>query len=59
MSSSGTWRCADHGLTNVSDERIASIFKVEKFGSRALASAGIFKQPPVGNNQLYKNREGV
>jgi hypothetical protein len=29
MSSSGMWRCVEFGLTDVSEERIASIFRVE------------------------------
>jgi hypothetical protein len=33
MPSSGTWRCVDPGLTDVSEERMASIFRVEKSGS--------------------------
>jgi hypothetical protein len=28
--SSGMWRCVEPGLTDVSEERIASIFRVEK-----------------------------
>jgi hypothetical protein len=40
MSSSGMWRCVDYGLTAVSEERIASIFKVEKSSSVEPASAG-------------------
>jgi hypothetical protein len=30
-SSSRMWRCVDLALTDVSEERIASIFRVEKF----------------------------
>jgi hypothetical protein len=30
MSSSGMWRCVDPGLTDVSEESITSIFRVEK-----------------------------
>jgi hypothetical protein len=30
MSSSGMWRCVDIVLTDVSEERIASILRVEK-----------------------------
>jgi hypothetical protein len=33
MSSSGMWRCVDPQLTDVSEERIPSIFKVEKSAS--------------------------
>jgi hypothetical protein len=31
---SGIWRCVDLGLTDVSEERVASIFRVEKSASR-------------------------
>jgi hypothetical protein len=31
------WCCVDVGLTEVSEERIASIFRVEKSASRELA----------------------
>jgi hypothetical protein len=31
------WRCVGLVLTDVSEERIASIFRVEKFASEALA----------------------
>jgi hypothetical protein len=37
MSSSEMWRSVDPALTDVSEERIASIFKVEK---SALVNAG-------------------
>jgi hypothetical protein len=33
MSSSGMWRCVDLALTDVSEERIASIFRVEESAS--------------------------
>jgi hypothetical protein len=33
MSSSGMWRCVGLVLTDVSEERIASIFRVEKSAS--------------------------
>jgi hypothetical protein len=33
MSPSGMWRCVDLALTDVSDERIAFIFRVEKSAS--------------------------
>jgi hypothetical protein len=39
MSSSGTWRCVDLVRTDVSEERIASIFKVEKSVSKEPAWA--------------------
>jgi hypothetical protein len=31
--SSGMWRCVDLALTNISEESIASIFRVEKYAS--------------------------
>jgi hypothetical protein len=34
MLSSGMWRCVDLGLTDVSEESIASIFMVEKIRER-------------------------
>jgi hypothetical protein len=34
------WRCVDPGVIDVSEERIASIFMVEKSGSGEPASAG-------------------
>jgi hypothetical protein len=40
MSSSGMWRCVDLALTEVSEERIASIFRVEKSASGETAWAG-------------------
>jgi hypothetical protein len=46
------WCYVDFALTDVSEERIASIFRVEKSVSRWLQT-----EPPFGNNQLYKNRE--
>jgi hypothetical protein len=33
MSSSGMWRCVDFALPDVSEERITSVFKVEKSAS--------------------------
>jgi hypothetical protein len=39
MSSSGMWLCVDPGLTEVSEERITSIFRVEKSASGEPASA--------------------
>jgi hypothetical protein len=40
MSSSGMWRCVGLVLTDVSEERIASIFRVEKSVIEEPASAG-------------------
>jgi hypothetical protein len=40
MFSSRMWRCVDHGITDVSEERIASIFRVKKSASGEPASAG-------------------
>jgi hypothetical protein len=40
MSSSGMWRCVDLVLTDVSEERIATIFRVEKSASEEPAWAG-------------------
>jgi hypothetical protein len=40
MSSSGMWRCVDPWLPDVSEERIASIFRVEKSVNGESASAG-------------------
>jgi hypothetical protein len=34
------WRCVDPGLTDVSVERIAPLFRVEKFASGEPALAG-------------------
>jgi hypothetical protein len=34
------WRSVDPGLTDVSEERITSIFRIEKSASRKPASAG-------------------
>jgi hypothetical protein len=39
MSSSGVWRCVDLALTEVSEERIASIFRVEEYASHLLTLA--------------------
>jgi hypothetical protein len=59
MSSSGMWRCVDPGLTDVSEERIASIFRVEKSASgnqrQQVAADGANSR----KHQLYKNRVGA
>jgi hypothetical protein len=55
MSSSGMWRCVDPGLTDVSEERIASIFRVEKSPSQrqrayrmlVVSDWGLSLQPPA------------
>jgi hypothetical protein len=39
MSSSGMWRCVDPGLSDVSEERTASIFRVENSARGEPASA--------------------
>jgi hypothetical protein len=53
------WRCVDFALTDVSKQHIASIFMAEKSASGESAWAGrwLHTEPPVWNNQLYKNRE--
>jgi hypothetical protein len=40
MSFSGMWRCVDPELTDVLEESIASVFRVEKFARGKPASAG-------------------
>jgi hypothetical protein len=40
MSSSGMWRCVDLALTDITKERMASIFRVENSASGELAWAG-------------------
>jgi hypothetical protein len=45
------WLCVGLVLTDVSKERIASIFRVAKFASEALALAGGCRLSPVGNQQ--------
>jgi hypothetical protein len=40
MWSSGMWRCINPGLTDVSEERIVSIFRVDKSASGEPASGG-------------------
>jgi hypothetical protein len=53
------WRYVDTGLTDVLEERIASIFMVEKIRERGTSvSRWLQTELPV-NNQLYKNRKGV
>jgi hypothetical protein len=52
------WLCVDLALTDVSEERIVSIVRVEKSASGEPAWAGDCRlKPPVRNNQLYNNRE--
>jgi hypothetical protein len=46
MSSSGTWCCVDRASTDVSTERIASIFTVEK------SVSGNQRQQMVADHQL-------
>jgi hypothetical protein len=51
------WRCIDLALTDVSEERIASIFRVEKIREGGTSvSRWLQTKPPVRNNQLYKNK---
>jgi hypothetical protein len=50
--SSGMWHCVDLALTDVLEERIASILRQGTSVSRWLQT-----EPPVRNNKLYKNRE--
>jgi hypothetical protein len=54
------WRCVDLVLTNVSEERIASICRVAKFASEALALAGgcrLSHQWPLVDPLLSKDHE--
>jgi hypothetical protein len=52
------WRCVDLALTDVSEERITSIFRVEKICERGTSvSRWLQTEPPVENTQIYKNRE--
>jgi hypothetical protein len=44
--SSGMWRCVDLVWTDISEERIASIFRAEKSVSKELACAGGDNVPP-------------
>jgi hypothetical protein len=54
------WRFVDPALIDVLEERIASIFKVEKFSSGEPASAGGCRLTPVRDNQhIRTGREGV
>jgi hypothetical protein len=55
MSSFGMCRCVDFALTDVSEERIASIFRVEKLASGEPASAGgcrLNRQSETTSNHL-------
>jgi hypothetical protein len=61
MSSSGMWRCVDFALTDVSEERIASIFRVEKSASGEPAWAGgcrVSHQSEI-TSYIRTGREGV
>jgi hypothetical protein len=53
MASSGMWRCVDPGLTDVSEEHIASIFRVEKSASGEPASAGGCRLSPQSEKTSY------
>jgi hypothetical protein len=53
------WRCVDLALTDVSEERITSIFRVEKIRERGISvSRWLQTEPPIENTQPYKNKEG-
>jgi hypothetical protein len=55
------WRCIDHASTDVSEECIASIFRVEKSVSGEPASAGGCRLILSGKKTSYirTGREGV
>jgi hypothetical protein len=50
------WRCVDRGLTEISEECVASIFRVEKSTSEEPASAGgkVYVYRTVVHNQWIK-----
>jgi hypothetical protein len=52
------WHRVDLVWTDVSEKRIASIFRVEKSASEVPMSRWLQTEPPVENTQLYKNRKG-
>jgi hypothetical protein len=52
------WRCVDPVLTDVSEECIGSIFRVEKSTSGEPASAGGCRLSQQLETTNYKNREG-
>jgi hypothetical protein len=51
------WRCVDLASTDVSEERIAPIFRVKYPRAVNQLEQVAADEPPVRNNQLYKNRE--
>jgi hypothetical protein len=55
------WRCVDAALADVLEERIASIFRVEKSASGEPASAGGCRRSHQSDTTSYirKGREGV
>jgi hypothetical protein len=51
------WRRVDLVWTDVSEEYIAFIFRVQKYANEEPACAGGQQtEPPVENTQLYKNK---
>jgi hypothetical protein len=52
MPSSGMWRCVDLVLSDVSEEHIASIFRVEKSASEEAAWTG-GSSANVGSHKIY------
>jgi hypothetical protein len=58
---SGTWRCVDLELTDVSEERIASIFRVEKSASEEPPSAGRcgFFYPEDGGEAIRSSETSI
>jgi hypothetical protein len=54
------WRCVDLALTDVSEERIATIFRVEKSASGEPASAGGWSHIPNSIFTVLQNeRAGI
>jgi hypothetical protein len=51
------WHCVDLALTDVLEECIASIFRIENPPAGTSVSRWLQTEAPIGNNQLYKNRE--
>jgi hypothetical protein len=52
------WRCVNVTLTDVSEELIASIFRVEKSARWGTSISRWLQIEPVGNNHLYGIRTG-
>jgi hypothetical protein len=57
MSSSGMWRCVDLALTDVSEEHRLHLQDRKVCERITSMSRWLQTEPPVGNNQLYKNGE--